>query len=243
MTRPHPSSHPVSLLAPRLAPKLTMAGLALALLSACASTGGSETAALPSTETAQWNDRVHVDAHPDEVLLALHAEGLSAAQNQALDGLVQRWLTAEAREIVVSAPTGGTTGEVAGRMAVAARQRLIAMGAPPAKVRVMGYDAAGAPAAPLRVGFLRYTAQIPQCGAWENITGTRNNVAYENFGCAVTANIAAQVANPEDLLGPRDMTPADSGRRANVLDKYRKGEVTSSAKDEQSNGVVSKAIN
>jgi pilus assembly protein CpaD len=107
----------------------------------------------------------------------------------------------------------------------------------------VGYDASGAPDALLKVGFLRYTAQIPQCGGWENITGTRNNKAYENFGCAVTANIAAQVANPEDLLGPRPETPIDSGRRATVLDKYRKGEVTASAKDEQSNGIISKAVN
>jgi pilus assembly protein CpaD len=224
--------------------KLTAAGLVLALLSACASSGaGPETAVAARTETAQWNDRVHVDAQPDEVLLVLHAEGLSARQNQALDGLVSRWLAAEAREIVVSAPTGGTNGDVAGRMAVAARQRLIAMGAPAAKVRVMGYDAAGAPAAPLKVGFLRYVAQVPQCGGWENITGTRNNTVYENFGCAVTANIAAQVANPEDLLSPRPEGPIDSGRRATVLDKYRKGEITSSAKDSQSNGIVSKAVN
>jgi pilus assembly protein CpaD len=235
MTRPQPSSYPVSLLA--------AAGLAMTLLSACASSGDPQTAALAPTETAQWNDRVHVDAHPDEVLLALHAEGLSAAQNQALDGLVGRWLNTEAREIVVSAPTGGPSGEIAGRMAVSARQRLMAMGAPPAKVRIMGYDAAGAAGAPLKVGFLRYTAEIPKCGGWENVTSTRNNGAYENFGCAVTANMAAQVANPEDLLGPRASTPIDSGRRATVLDKYRKGEVTSSAKDTQSDGAVSKAIN
>lgn len=239
MTRPHPSSHPAS---PVL--KLAATGLVLALLSACAApSAGPETAVGARTDSEQWNDRVYVDSHPDEVQLALHAEGLSAAQSQALDGLVNRWLAAEAREIVVSAPTGGATGEVAGRMAMAARQRLVAMGAPPAKVRVMGYDAAGAPNAPLKVGFLRYTAQVPQCGGWENITGTRNNTAYENFGCAVTANMAAQVANPEDLLHPRDMTPADAGRRATVLDKYRRGEVTSSAKDEQSNGAVSKVVN
>lgn len=232
MTRPH------------LLPNLTAAGLVLALLSACASHGVEpETAVPPRTETSQWNDRVHVDSHPDEVLLAPHAEGLSAAQTQALDGLVGRWLSAEAREIVVAAPIGGTGGEVAGRMAMAARQHLISMGAPPASVRVTGYDAAGAPGAPLKVGFLRFTAQVPQCGGWENITATRNNTAYENFGCAVTANMAAQVANPEDLLSPRNETPIDSGRRATVLDKYRKGEVTSSAKDEQSNGVVSKAVN
>lgn len=241
MTRPHPSSPPT---VSKLAPRLVGAGLVLTLLAACAGpAAGPETAVAPRTDSQQWEDRVHVDAHPDEVLLALHAEGLSAAQSQALDGLLGRWLRVEAREIVVSAPIGGASGEIAGRMAVAARQRLVAMGAPPAKVRVTGYDAAGAPGAPLKVGFLRYTAQIPQCGGWENITGTRNNKAYENFGCAVTANIAAQIANPEDLLGPRAETPIDSGRRATVLDKYRKGEVTSSAKDEQSNGAVSKAVN
>lgn len=236
MTRPHLSS-------PRAATKLAAAGLGLALLTACASTGSDPGAAAPRTASQQWEDRVHVDARPDEVLLVLHAEGLSPAQNQALDGLLGRWLATEAREIVINAPIGGAGGEIAGRMATAARQRLVAMGAPPAKVRVVGYDAAGAPAAPLKVGFLRYTAQVPQCGGWENITGTRNNTAYENFGCAVTANIAAQVANPEDLLGPRPETPIDSGRRATVLDKYRKGEVTSSAKDEQSNGVISRAVN
>ncbi|KQY35569.1 pilus assembly protein CpaD [Caulobacter sp. Root487D2Y] len=240
MTRPHPSSPRTA--AP-LVSKLAAAGLVLTLLAACAApAAGPETAVAPRTPSEQWNDRVYVDSHPDEVLLALHAEGLSVAQSQALDGLLDRWMAAEAREIVVSAPTGGASGEVAGRMAVAARQRLIAMGAPAAKVRVMGYDAAGAPAAPLKVGFLRYTAQVPRCGGWENITGTRNNTAYENFGCAVTANIAAQVANPEDLLSPRPEGPIDSGRRATVLDKYRKGETTSSAKDEQSNGVVSKAV-
>jgi len=236
MTRPNPSFQMIA--------KLAAAGLVLASLTACAaSSAGPETAVAARTETAQWEERVHVDAQPDEVLLALHAEGLSANQGQALDDLLGRWLAAEAREIVVSAPTGGASGEVAGRMAVAARQRLVAMGAPASKVRVMGYDAAGAPGAPLKVGFLRYVAQVPRCGGWENITSTRDNTAYENFGCAVTANMAAQVANPEDLLSPRATTPIDSGRRATVLDKYRKGEVTSSAKDEQSNGVVSKAVN
>jgi pilus assembly protein CpaD len=235
MTRPHPFS-------PQTLSTLTAAGLVLALLAGCAApAAGPETAVAPRTAAQQWEDRVYVDSRPDEVLLALHAEGLSVAQNQALDGLLGRWLAAEAREIVVSAPTGGANGEIAGRMAVAARQRLVAMGAPDAKVRVMGY--AGAPGAPLKVGFLRYTAHVPQCGGWENITATRNNEAYENFGCAVTANIAAQVANPEDLLSPRPEGPIDSGRRATVLDKYRRGEVTSSAKDEQSNGAVSKAVN
>ena len=218
-------------------------GLLLAL-GACASPGVEPQAEVaPRTETEQWASRVQVESHPDEVLLVLHAEGLSAAQTQALDGLLGRWLAAEAREIVVAAPTGGAGAETSGRMAAAARQRLLAMGAPPAKVRVVGYDAAGAANAPLKVGFLRYKANVPQCGGWENVSATATNRVYENFGCAVTANMAAQVANPEDLLGPRDATPADAGRRDTVIDNYRKGETTASAKEDQATGAVSKAVN
>jgi pilus assembly protein CpaD len=34
----------------------------------------------------------------------------------------------------------------------------------------------------------------------------------------------------------------DAGRRQTVIDKYRKGELTASAKDEQAQGVVSNAV-
>ena len=225
-------------------PQLAATGLFLALLSACASppADGPQAAVTPRTDTEQWMDRVQIDAHPDEVQLVLHAEGLSDAQAQAVDGLLDRWMAAEGREIVVSAPTGGPSAETAGRMAVAVRQRLVAMGAPAAHVRVIGYRA-GAPNAPLKVGFVRFKATPPECGEWENIAATRDNKAYDNFGCAVTANIAAQVANPEDLLGPRDTTPADAGRRDTVLGKYRSGATSASAKEDQAMGAVSKAVN
>jgi pilus assembly protein CpaD len=55
----------------------------------------------------------------------------------------------------------------------------------------------------------------------------------------VTANIAAQIADPEDLLHPRAETPPDGSRRQVVLDKYRTGATTSTAKDTQANGAVS----
>ena len=51
--------------------------------------------------------------------------------------------------------------------------------------------------------------------------------------------MAAQVANPADLVRPADLAPADAQRRVYALDKYRKGEVTSSAADDQAKGVVS----
>ncbi|WP_297512870.1 CpaD family pilus assembly lipoprotein [uncultured Caulobacter sp.] len=218
--------------------KTVLMAAALLGLAACASTppdqGPNKNAA---TETQQWMDRIKVTSAPDEIVLATHATGVSANQSAALEALVGRWLEAEARELVVTAPNG------AGAMASQVRDRLILFGAPGARVRVVGFDPTGPEDNTIRVGFLRYEAERPKCGQrWENLSATRNNVVYENFGCAMAANLAAQVANPEDLVRPRDMTPPDAGRRNDILGKYRKGEITSSKKDEQASGTVSKAI-
>nr|WP_295113922.1 CpaD family pilus assembly lipoprotein [uncultured Caulobacter sp.] len=222
----------------RTSVKIVLMAAAVAGLSACASApadqGPSTTA---STETQQWMDKIKVTSAPDEIVLAPHATGLSANQSAALEGLHQRWLQAESRELVVTAPNS------AGLMSTQIRDRLIGLGAPGARVRVVGFNPVGPDDNTIRVGFLRYQAEKLKCGeAWENLTATRNNTAYGNFGCAMAANLAAQVANPEDLIRPRDMTPADTGRRDRVTGLYRKGEVTSTAKDEQATGSISKAI-
>lgn len=218
--------------------KIVLFSAAVAGLSACASTppdqGPSKTAA---TETQQWTDRIKVTSAPDEIALVAHANGLSANQGAALEDLVGRWLQAEGRELVVTAPNN------AGAMAGQVRDRLIMLGAPAARVRIAGFDPVGPADNVIRIGFLRYAAEPLKCGqTWENLAATRNNTVYENFGCAMAANLAAQVANPEDLIRPRDMAPPDAGRRDTVFGNYRKGEVSSSKKDEQASGVLSKAI-
>ena len=218
--------------------KTVLVALAMSGLAACASTppdeGPSKTAA---TDTQQWMDRIKVTSAPDEIVLAPHATGLSANQSAALEALMDRWLQAEARELVVTTPND------TGAMATQIRDRLITLGAAGSRVRVVGFTPVGPDDATIRVGFLRYEAEKIKCGErWENLTATRNNTAYDNFGCAIAANLAAQVANPEDLIRPRDMTPADPGRRGDVFTKYRKGEVTSSRKDDQANASLTKAI-
>lgn len=213
-------------------------------LAGCATDGGArQTAQLPKTPTEQWTGQVRTEAQPDEIRLSAHRTGLSTTQADALSALTGRWIDAEGGEILIQAPSNGGDPAGAYRVATEGRDFLVRSGVPAHLVRIVGYDAKGEAAAPVVVGYLRYAALIPECGKqWSNMTRTNSNRPDSNFGCAVTANMAAMVANPADLDHPRTMTPADAGRRQTVIDKYRKGEATSSGKDEQASGAVSKAV-
>jgi len=52
-----------------------------------------------------------------------------------------------------------------------------------------------------RVVVTRSTAEVPGCPDWHG-SGAYNfdNATHDGFGCAVNSNIAAMVANPEDLI-------------------------------------------
>lgn len=220
--------------------RLSPIATALAL-SACAT--GPTAVAGPATPTAldAWAARVQIVAEPEEIRLAPHPTGMSGTQARALADFHARWVLAEGGVITVAAPLG-TEGPGAYRVSADARAFLVGQGATPDQVQLVGYDAAGAPDAPIVVGFKRYAAIGPRCGEWPAVTRTASNEPMSNLGCAVSANIAAQVANPGDLLGARPMDPADTGRRMTVLGKYRTGETTSTAKDEQASGAVSTAV-
>jgi pilus assembly protein CpaD len=55
----------------------------------------------------------------------------------------------------------------------------------------------------------------------------------------VQHNIAAQIAEPRDLVGPRPATPSDATRRNTVLDNYEKGKVTAAEKTQDQSVKVS----
>nr|WP_245198613.1 CpaD family pilus assembly protein [Jiella mangrovi] len=97
------------------------------------------------------------------------------------------------------------------------------------QIMVMPYSAVGDTGpTPIRLAYSTLVAKTGPCGRWPADLGdTSENKNYFNFGCASQQNLAAQIADPRDLLGPRGMDPADAQRRTTVIDKYRNGEVTS----------------
>ncbi|HVN01640.1 MAG TPA: CpaD family pilus assembly protein [Caulobacteraceae bacterium] len=186
----------------------------------------------PITPTERYG--IEVKSAPDEILLAAHASGLSPAQMDALRDFMWRWMNTDRGAITVHAPEHGPDQGGVYRTASAARDFLIDQGVPASAVQIVGYDAAGDARAPVRVEFTRFLAIGPECGrSWSNLTDTRSNAAYPEFGCAVTANIAAQIADPADLLHPRATDAPDIQRREFVLGKYSQGQLTSTLPDPQ----------
>jgi pilus assembly protein CpaD len=193
------------------------------------------------TPTTQFS--VALTHSPDEILLAPHPTGLSPAQATAVADLADRWRDSGNGPVTIQAPSGG--GADAYRGATAAQGALLRLGVPEDQIRMVSYqvkaDSAGI--SPIVVGFTHYEAHGPLCGRdIKDYTKTFANKPNNNFGCAVTANFAAMLANPADLAGTRQMDAADANRRETILGKYRKGDLMSSAKDPQANGAVSSVL-
>ena len=198
-------------------------GAALALLPilGAAALGGCSTdhprgAPPPLTPTEQYS--VIVRPVTDEIQLAANG-GLSANQQAALAALVSRWRQTGDSPIVVQGAASGPGGDTA-QAAVSALQ---AHGVPAQAIRMAPFESAEP--VPVRVGFSRQEAVGPQCSTlWGNLTGAASNRPAMNFGCSTTANFAAQIADPRDLVHAAPVDPADSRRRVLKANSYREGD-------------------
>ena len=89
---------------------------------------------------------------------------------------------------------------------------------------------AGAPVTPgavapgtVRVVVSRTVASVPDCPNWERPSQPNyNNKTRPGFGCSVNSNLAAMVANPEDLVHGREGTGIlDAATAAKAVGTYR----------------------
>ena len=216
---------------------------AAALLAGCATASGPQADLTGVTPLDGWAREVKVTPEPQDIRLAPHETGLSVNQANALEGFIGLWMRAEARDITIKASDTGPGARAANRVAWDARDRLVSLGVPAGKIRMTAYDGADDPKAPVVISFNSYVAEVPRCGDWRNVSHSNDNRVHDNFGCALTANMAAQVANPQDLVTPRDTQLAEGGSRETMYEKFRKGEATGSGRDEVAKAKVSQVVN
>lgn len=164
--------------------------------------------------------------------------GLSSTQRAQIYSFLEKYRSMDGgnSRVVISVPAG-SANEVSAMRAVAdMRPMLEEHGFGETAVSIEPYHADGGHA-PIKVGYMRYNAEAPECGRWpDDLSRTSRNHNYHNFGCAQQRNLANMVANPADLVSPRTMTPSIGARRDTVYEKYIKGEPTGATRssDERS---------
>lgn len=160
--------------------------------------------------------------------------GLTPEQRAQVAAFAGAWRRDSSGVLTIDVPAG-TPNELAARAtAKEVRSVLTAYGVPASAIDLRPARPAPAVAlagdlAPIRLGYARVEARTTPCGLWPDDLGptaartTFENRPYYNFGCATQQNLAAMVAEPEDLVQPRPETPPMAKRRQTVLEKYRSG--------------------
>jgi pilus assembly protein CpaD len=164
-------------------------------------------------------------------------DGLTARQKDDVRAFAADWRRNGRGPVGVMVPSGGASDGSASYAVHAVRATLASAGVPATSILTQRYRAeAPGHLAPIKIGFVKLKAEVPHpCGLWPDdlghggdLRGATQNRDYWNFGCATQQNLAAQVADPEDLARPRAETPIYAARRQTIVQKHRLGEDTTS---------------
>jgi pilus assembly protein CpaD len=74
----------------------------------------------------------------------------------------------------------------------------------------------------VRVIITRSKASVPSCPDWSKQTLTNYNSGnHSNYGCSVNSNLAAMIADPEDLIRGRETKAIDANSGKKAVNAYR----------------------
>lgn len=211
---------------------VVVAALAASLLQGCAR-DPMTTNAIPDDYRTRHPITLSEAEHSLDIPVSASDSRLTTAMADNVRGFAQNYASMSTGIINIQTPSGSANSAAASRMAKQIRSTLSGAGVAPGKIMETRYAASpSGDASPIRLSYVAVTAMTGQCGQWpedlsDNTFGNKN---WYNFGCASQSNLAAQIANPMDLVGPRGMSPIDAERRAVVIDTYR-GKTSTAATD------------
>ena len=217
---------------PRLALIAPVLFLTAATISGCADSRDRMTTSAINDDYRQRHPIVLTEkAHNLDIPVAASDRRLTTGMRDTIRGFVQDYRGRASGTVEILLPRGSVNSQAASVLRQQIRKELVGNGISSARI-VESYYPAGDPgdAAPIRLRFTATTALTNTCGQWpDDLTDNAfDNQNYYNFGCATQHNLAAQVANPTDLISPRAASPIDTDQRSKVIDNYRKGSVPTS---------------
>ncbi|WP_047147678.1 CpaD family pilus assembly protein [Aquamicrobium sp. LC103] len=206
-----------------LAGTFTLAALAsVALLAGCANRDSIKVGAIPDDYRTNHPIVISEKETKIDIPVGVQDRGMTGMQRTALDGFISRYDRKAAPVVSILVPTGSANEAAASRVSADFFRRLRANGVPEGHILHQPYQASAQEAPPIRVSYFAMKASTGPCGRWPgDLLDTTQNKHYANFGCSYQNNLAAQIADPADLLGPRKQTPIDAENRSAAIDVYR----------------------
>ena len=197
----------------------------LAVLAGCgANPDRSATGSIPDDYRTRHPIVLTESQHTIDVPVASGDRELTAAMRDNIRGFAMDYSSKSRGVIQIMVPHGSANAGAASVLRKDIRATLVGAGVARNRIIETSYGAnPEGDAAPIRLAFVAITAKTNPCGQWPEdlISNTVENNQYHNFGCATQANLAAQIANPMDLVAPRGMSPIDAERRSVVIEDYR----------------------
>ena len=199
--------------------------IAASLLSGCAGPGHSVTVgAVPDDYRTNHPIIVSEKERTVDIPVATGDRNLTISMRETVRGAAQSYRSSASGAVRIMTPVGSANAGAASVLASQVAAVLRKEGVPGDRILSSPYPVSSPDdAAPIRIAFMAISASTGECGRWPEdlLADTTDNKHYANFGCATQSNLAAQIANPGDLIAPRGMTPIDAERRSTVIESYR----------------------
>lgn len=211
--------------------RLSALGLAAMVLQACGTPRDDlKTGSIPDDYRTRHPIALAEVQQAIDIPVASGDRTLSIGTQDVISGFLAEAKRQSSGVLTIQYPSGSVNAAAAQSVRRQFRQLALQAGIPPQRIAETTYQASpDGGLAPVRMAFNSVKATTEQCGQWpSDILHDSENRNWENFGCATQNNLAAQIANPTDLVAPRIMTPIDAKRRTTVIGNYRDGKSTAS---------------
>tara|TARA_R110002020_G_scaffold285595_2_gene501130 strand:- start:12157 stop:12858 length:702 start_codon:yes stop_codon:yes gene_type:complete len=200
--------------------------IAVSLLSGCAGWPGRSVTVGAVPDDYRTNHPIIVAEKERTVDLPVSTgdRKLTISMRETVRGAANNYRSSASGVIRIMVPVGSANAGAASVLSSQVADVLRKEGIPGDRILSSPYHVSSPnDAAPIRIAFMAITASTNECGRWPEdvLANSTENKHYANFGCATQNNLAAQIANPGDLIAPRGMTSIDAERRSAVIETYR----------------------
>ncbi len=189
------------------------------LLAGCANTHHVTVGAIPDDYRTNHPITIQEREKTADIPVSRNDRKLSITQRSIVQNAVDGYRRQGSGMVFILLPEGSANQSAAYRISMDIAKVLRQGGVLASNIATQSYQVNNPQiSAPVRISYYAMTAGTGPCGRWPaDMLSTAENKHYANFGCATQANLAAQVANPADFLGPRATSPLKGTRNDRVI--------------------------